>query len=61
MSEIIRTPHQRAQGYVQCFVVDAATGTVVKEYPRQPNLILNQGLDRLAVSLWADLFGKSVV
>ena len=56
MSEIIRTPHQRAQGYVQCFVVDAATGTVVKEYPRQPNLILNQGLDRLAVSLWADLF-----
>lgn len=56
MSEMTRTPHQRARGYVQCFVVDAATGKVVKECPRQPNLILNQGLDRVAVNLWADLF-----
>lgn len=54
MSEIIRSTHQRAQGFVQCFVVDAATGKVVKEYPRQPNLILNQGLDAIASVSWAN-------
>lgn len=56
MNEIIRTQHQRAQGFVQCFVVDAATGQVVKEYPRQKNLILNQGMDQVATNTWADLF-----
>lgn len=56
MSEITRTLHQRAEGFVQCSVVDAATGKVIKEYPRQHNLILNQGMDRVASNLWADLF-----
>ena len=55
MSQIIKTLHQQAEGFVQCFVVDAATGKVVKEYPRQHNLILNQGMDRVAQTLWADL------
>lgn len=56
MNEIIRTQQQQAQGFVQCFVVDAATGQVVKEYPRQKNLILNQGMDQLASNSWAELF-----
>jgi hypothetical protein len=56
MNQIIREQHQRAQGFVQCFVVDAATGKVVKEYPRQRNLILNQGMDQVATNYWADLF-----
>lgn len=48
--------HQQAQGFVQCSVVDAATGAVVKEYPRQKNLILNQGMDQLVNFSWAQLF-----
>lgn len=55
MSHIVKNLHQIAQGFVQCFVVDSATGNVVKEYPRQKNLILNQGLDRVADDLWAEL------
>lgn len=55
MNHIIRAQHQQAQGFVQCFVVDAATGQVIKEYPRQKNLILNQGMDQVASSYWADL------
>lgn len=47
---------QQAQGHVQCSVVDPATGSVVKEYPRQKNLILNQGLDAVATDYWASLF-----
>jgi len=56
MNQIIKAQHQIAQGFVQCFVVDAATGKVVKEYPRQKNLILNQGLDQVATDHWADCF-----
>ena len=47
---------QQAQGHVQCSVVDTATGLVVKEYPRQKNLILNQGLEAVASAYWASLF-----
>ena len=56
MNQIIAGQHQQAQGWVQCFVVDAATGEVVKEYPRQKNLILNQGMDQVATNYWADCF-----
>jgi hypothetical protein len=52
----MRAQHQKAQGFVQCFVVDAASGKVVKEYPRQRNLILNQGMDQVAADVWANLF-----
>lgn len=54
MSEILRHRQLRAQGFVQCFVVDAATKQVVREYPVQKNLILNQGMDALASQLYAD-------
>ena len=53
MNKNIRVAHQEAQGFVQCFVVEAATGRVVKEYPRQKNLILNQGMDAVASNTWA--------
>lgn len=56
MSETIRATHHQARGFVQCFVVDSATGRVVKEYPRQSNLILNAGMDQVALTQWADLF-----
>lgn len=55
MKQTIRAQHQQAQGFVQCFVVDSATGQVVKEYPRQKNLILNQGMDQVASTVWANL------
>lgn len=35
----------RVQGKFQCKVVDSATGKLLREYPVQKNLILNQGLD----------------
>ena len=35
----------RVQGKFQCKVVDGATGRVIREFPVQKNLILNQGLD----------------
>src|SRR5574337_1049881 len=54
MSDIIKQRHLQAQGFVQCFVVDAATKQVVREYPVQKNLILNQGMDALATQLFAD-------
>ena len=56
MNTILKEQHQQAEGFVQCFVVDAASGSVVKEYPKQKNLILNQGMDQVAVNYWADLF-----
>ena len=51
----VRAQHQQAQGFVQCFVVDSATQQVVKLYPRQKNLILNQGMDRVASDYWPNL------
>lgn len=36
-------------------MVDAATGKVVKEYPRQKNLILNQGMEKVYDLAWANL------
>lgn len=56
MNQISTAQQQQAQGFVQCFVVDSATGHVVKEYPRQKNLILNQGMDQVATDYWANLF-----
>lgn len=56
MNEMKQSQHQQAQGFVQCSVVDALTGSVVKEYPRQKNLILNQGLDAVAENYWAYMF-----
>lgn len=56
MNTMTREQHQQAQGFVQCFVVDSATGEVVKEYPKQKNLILNQGMDQVASTVWANLF-----
>lgn len=47
---------QIASGQYKVMVVDSATGKVVREQPWQHNLILNQGLDRVAVMLWADCF-----
>lgn len=35
----------RLSGVIQASVIDAATGKVVRAYPRQNNLILNQGLN----------------
>lgn len=52
----MKTLHQQARGYVQCFVVDAATGSVVRECPRQSNLILNAGMEQVAAQPWASLF-----
>lgn len=37
-------------GKVQCSVVDAATGQVVRTYPEQKNLILNNGMDMIATN-----------
>lgn len=56
MNEMKQGHHQQAQGFVQCSVVDSLTGSVVKVFPEQKNLILNQGMDRVAVDYWGDLF-----
>lgn len=55
MNQVINAGHQAVTGIVQCFVVEAATGKVLKEYPPQKNLVLNQGLDQVATNYWADL------
>lgn len=52
------TPAQMARGVVRCQVVDARTRRVVKDYDPQKNLILNQGLDMIAVRSWANCFLK---
>lgn len=56
MNQTISGPHQKAQGFAQCFVVDSVSGKVVREYPRQSNLILNQGMDQVATTAWAAIF-----
>ncbi len=49
------------QGWVQCFVIDSKTKKVVKEYPKQRNLILNAGLDRwFTTTGWAGIFTHAV-
>lgn len=44
------------EGVVQCMVVDSKTKKVVKSYPPQKNLILNQGMDNFATSNICDQF-----
>lgn len=43
-------------GRVKCVVVDSKSGVVVKEYPEQKNLILNQGMDLIATVQVAGVF-----
>jgi hypothetical protein len=45
-----------ARGHLKCQVVDARTRRVVRDHGWQKNLILNQGLDMVAVRPWADCF-----
>jgi hypothetical protein len=55
MNRVINAGHQIVSGIVQCSVIEAATGRVLKDYLPQKNLILNQGLDQVATNVWADL------
>jgi len=53
--------NQRAQGFFRWQVVDAATKEVVCESPGWiKNLILNNGMDRVSISPWCDLFTYGV-
>jgi hypothetical protein len=55
--DIIRTGVAMGmEGVVQCKIVDSKTGQVVKEFPPQKNLILNQGMDELATNNLCNLF-----
>lgn len=47
---------QAAQGIARVQVVDTATQEVVHDTGWLKNLILNQGMDRVAQTVWADLF-----
>jgi hypothetical protein len=46
--------HTRAAVFYRASVIDAATGAEVAALPRKKNLILDQGLDRVAVDRWQD-------
>ncbi len=46
--------HTAAAVFYCASVVDAATGLEVRALPRKKNLILDQGLDRVAVEKWQD-------
>lgn len=46
--------HQGVQGRIRCQVVDGKTGRIKRDYGWQKNLILNQGMDRVAVNVWQD-------
>jgi hypothetical protein len=49
--------HQSARGLYKVAVVDALTKKVVWEQPDWgKNLILNNGMDRIAVGTWCDCF-----
>lgn len=45
---------QGVQGKIRCQVVDGKTGRVKRDFGWQKNLILNQGMDRVAVNRWQD-------
>jgi len=45
-----------AKGRFKVAVIDARTKRVVHERPWQPNLILDQGLDKIATVTWASVF-----
>lgn len=45
--------HTQAEGWFQCQVV--RDGVVLREHPPQHNLILNQGMNRVAVTPWLNL------
>jgi len=44
------------EGKVQCSVIDGKTKKIIREYPEQKNLILNQGMDNFASNDLADLY-----
>lgn len=44
------------EGKVQCSVIDGKTKQVLKVYPEQNNLILNQGMNNFATTDLADLY-----
>jgi len=48
------------EGKVQCSVIDAKTKEVIKTYPEQKNLILNQGLNNFASNDLATLYTYAV-
>jgi len=59
VQDIICETYQRAQGVVQCQVVEA--GKVVRSYAPQKNLILNAGLNLVCASfVWGDCFSACV-
>lgn len=47
---------QSAKGRFRCVVLDAATKEVVRDHGWQDNLILDQGLNQVAVRAWCDNF-----
>jgi len=49
-------PNCLAKGRFKVAVIDARTKRVVHERPWQPNLILDQGLDKIASMTWAAAF-----
>lgn len=57
---IIKGIGQIAEGFFKVLVVDAATEKVVSEQPWQKNLILNQGMESVAVRVWADQFAYAI-
>lgn len=57
---IIKGIGQIAEGFFKVLVVDAATEKVVSEQPWQKNLILNQGMESVAVRVWADQFTYAI-
>jgi len=57
----IATPTQSAEVHYTVEVVDAASGRVARRLPRKRNLILDQGLDGIAVRSWVASFTHAAI
>ena len=56
MKQLIHASSQVASGRYKVQVVNSRTGQIVEERPWAKNLILNNGLDGIALRSWADSF-----